>query len=160
MKTALLHYWLTNMRGGENVLAEFCKLYPQADIFTHAYNPDMINEVITAHRVNTSFIGKLPRAKVDCQKYLPLMPTAIKQLDLNGYELILSSESGPIKGINKPTEATHICYCHTPMRYIWDMMLRYFGGWRRLALPKKTGRSARLMSGLRWCGPVWRALAR
>lgn len=126
MKTALLHYWLTNMRGGENVLAEFCKLYPQADIFTHAYNPDVIDKVITAHRVNTSFIGKLPRAKVDCQKYLPLMPTAVKKFNLDGYDLILSSESGPIKGIRKPDGATHICYCHTPMRYIWDMYEDYY----------------------------------
>lgn len=126
MKTALLHYWLTNMRGGENVLAELCKLYPQADIFTHAYNPEAMIDTINAHRVNISFIGKLPRAKVDCQKYLPLMPTATERLKLDGYDLILSSESGPIKGICKPKGSTHICYCHTPMRYIWDMYEDYY----------------------------------
>jgi glycosyltransferase involved in cell wall biosynthesis len=125
-KVALLHYWLTNMRGGENVLTEFCRMFPSADIFTHAYNPAVIDNVITSHQVHTSFIGKLPRAKVDCQKYLPLMPAATRKLDIDAYDLIISSESGPIKGIRKPQNATHVCYCHTPMRYLWDMYDDYY----------------------------------
>jgi glycosyltransferase involved in cell wall biosynthesis len=126
MKTALLHYWLTNMRGGENVLEQFCHTWPEADIFTHAYNPALMPETINNHQVFTSFINKLPGAQKNCQKYLPLMPVALKNFDLSGYELIISSESGPIKGIQKPPGATHICYCHSPMRYLWDMYEDYY----------------------------------
>ena len=104
-KTALLHYWLVNRRGGENVLAEFCRLWPEADIFTHAWNPEAIGEPFSSHRIVESFIGRLPGARRNCQKYLPLMPAAIRRLDLSGYKLIVSSESGPIKGVRKPKEA-------------------------------------------------------
>lgn len=126
MKTALLHYWLTNMRGGENVLAEFCRLYPDADIYTHAYNKDRIEPPITEHTVRETMIASLPGARNNCQKYLPLMPMALARLDLSGCDLILSSESGPAKGIRKPAGAVHICYCHTPMRYLWDMFDDYY----------------------------------
>jgi glycosyltransferase involved in cell wall biosynthesis len=126
MKTALLHYWLTNMRGGENVLEEFCRIWPDADIFTHAYAPDNISDIINAHRVNCTFINRLPGAGTDCQKYLPLMPPALKRLDFSAYDLIISSESGPVKGIRKPKGSKHICYCHSPMRYLWDMYDDYY----------------------------------
>ncbi len=126
MKTALLHYWMTNMRGGENVLAEIAGLFPESDIFTHAYDGAKMDAVFGQHRIQETFIGKLPFAKKHCQKYLPLMPAALNRLDLNGYDLIISSESGPVKGIRKPAGAVHICYCHTPMRYLWDMYEDYY----------------------------------
>ncbi|MCJ8329128.1 MAG: glycosyltransferase [Lentisphaeria bacterium] len=126
MKVALLHYWLTNMRGGENVVEQFCKIWPDLDIFTHAYNPEAMSEQINSHSITTNFINKLPGAKRNCQKYLPLMPRAIKSFNLSGYDCIISSESGPIKGIRKPPKAIHICYCHTPMRYLWDMYDDYY----------------------------------
>jgi len=125
-KIALIHYWLTNMRGGENVLAEFCKLFPDADIFTHAWNPEKVKEPFNSHKITESFIAHLPLARKKCQIYLPLMPSALSRLDLSGYDLILSSESGPCKGIRKPAGARHVCYCHTPMRYIWDMYEDYY----------------------------------
>lgn len=123
---ALLHYWLTNMRGGENVLAEFCRLYPDADIFTHAWNPQTVKEPFCKHRIHESFISRLPGARSGCQKYLPLMPTALRQLDLSEYDVLISSESGPAKGVRKAPGALHICYCHTPMRYLWDMYQEYY----------------------------------
>lgn len=126
MKTALLHYWMTNYRGGERVLAEFCGLFPDADIFTHTYNPDKLKEPFNSHTVRETFIGRLPFAKKHCQKYLPLMPSALKRMDLHDYDFILSSESGPVKGVKKPSGALHICYCHSPMRYIWDMYEEYY----------------------------------
>ena len=137
MKTALVHYWMTAMRGGENVLAELCRLYPDADIFTHAWNRDRLGEPFSSHRINETFIAHLPGARNGCQKYLPLMPAALRRLDLAPYDLIISSESGPAKGIRKPSGAVHVCYCHTPMRYLWDMSDLYyqasgFGG--RLAM--------------------------
>ncbi len=126
MKTALLHYWLTNMRGGEKVLAEFCRMFPDADIFTHAYNKNSVGEPFASHKVIETGIAHLPGARNNCQKYLPFMPSALKKLNLETYDLILSSESGPAKGIRKPAGAKHICYCHTPMRYWWDMYDDYY----------------------------------
>jgi glycosyltransferase involved in cell wall biosynthesis len=138
MRVAIIHYWLVGMRGGEKVIEGLCRLYPQADIFTHVYAPEAISETIKAHKVQTSFIAKLPRAVKNYQSYLPLMPMALEQLDLRGYDLILSSESGPSKGIIPPAGALHICYCHSPMRYIWNMFHEYRDttrGLRRLLMP-------------------------
>jgi glycosyltransferase involved in cell wall biosynthesis len=136
MKVAIIHYWLVGMRGGEKVIEALCEMYPQADIFTHVYVPEMVSDRIRQHRVIPTFINSLPRASKMYKTYLPLMPLALEQLDLRGYDLIISSESGPAKGIIAPSEALHVCYCHTPMRYIWNMYHDYRNG---------AGRVARLM---------------
>lgn len=125
MKTALLHYWLTNMRGGEKVLAALGEIFPQADIFTHAYIPEKV-PAFNGFSVRETFIARLPFGRKHPQAYLPLLPAASRSLKLDGYDLIVSSESGPIKGIRKPKGSRHICYCHTPMRYIWDMYDEYY----------------------------------
>ena len=125
MRVAIVHYWLVGMRGGEKVIEALCKMYPQADIFTHAYDPAAVSETIKKHKVSTSFISRLPNAPRYYKSYLPLMPMALEQLDLRGYDLIISSESGPSKGVIPPADATHICYCHSPMRYIWNMFHDY-----------------------------------
>ncbi|TXM99659.1 glycosyltransferase family 4 protein [Methylobacterium sp. WL64] len=138
MRVAIVHYWLVGMRGGEKVVEALCKMYPQADIFTHAYAPDSISPVIKAHRIQTSFIGRLPFSATRYKSYLPLMPMALEQLDLRGYDLVISSESGPAKGIIPPSNATHICYCHSPMRYVWNMFHDYrerTGFLNRLLMP-------------------------
>lgn len=114
------------MRGGENVLAEFCDLFPKADIYTHACRPDQLDSRISLHPIHESFIGRFPGARRNCQKYLPLMPWALKRLQLESYDLLISSESGPAKGVRKRPDAVHICYCHTPMRYLWDMHDEYY----------------------------------
>ena len=132
MKTALLHYWLTNMRGGEKVLAALGEMFPEADVFTHAHGKALRDEVKVkgeqwnGHSVRESFIARLPFGRRHPQAYLPLMPRATRALKLDGYDLIVSSESGPIKGIRKPKGARHVCYCHTPMRYLWDMHDEYY----------------------------------
>jgi glycosyltransferase involved in cell wall biosynthesis len=138
MKTAIVHYWLVGMRGGEKVVEALCRLFPEADIFTHVYDPKSISATINAHRVQTSFISRLPLAKRRYRSYLPLMPLALEQLDLRGYDLIISSESGPAKGVIPPPGALHICYCHSPMRYIWNMFHEYrsrSGTFTKLAMP-------------------------
>ncbi|HXI07844.1 MAG TPA: glycosyltransferase [Bradyrhizobium sp.] len=127
MRVAIVHYWLVGMRGGEKVIEALCELYPQADIFTHVYVPEMVSEKIRRHRIITTFINALPRAATMYKTYLPLMPLALEQLDLRGYDLIISSESGPAKGVIPPSDAVHVCYCHTPMRYIWNMYHDYRG---------------------------------
>ena len=126
MKTALLHYWLTNRRGGENVFREICAMFPGGDVFTHAYNPRAMAEWFGGRKITESFVGRLPFARTRCQIYLPLMPCASRSFDLSGYDLVVSSESGPVKGIRKPKGVPHVCYCHTPMRYLWDMYADYY----------------------------------
>ena len=125
-KTALLHYWLIGMRGGEMVFSQLCDLFPDADVFTHALLKNKISPEITSHKVRESFIARLPFGRTHCQKYLPLMPLALKGWDLSDYDLIISSESGPVKGVRKRKDAFHICYCHTPMRYLWDLYDFYY----------------------------------
>jgi glycosyltransferase involved in cell wall biosynthesis len=125
-KIAIIHYWLVNMRGGEKVLEALCDIFPTADIYTHVFNPKMISDKIKSHKIRTTFIAKLPFAKKLYPYYLPLMPCALKKLNLNNYKLVVSSESGPAKGIIPIKGAYHICYCHTPMRYIWDLYHDYY----------------------------------
>ena len=108
------------MRGGERVLERLCMLYPDADIFTHVYRPEAVSALIRARTVKTTFIQKLPAAARLYQSYLPLMPLALEQLDLRDYDLVLTSEAGPAKGVITRPDALCLCYCHSPMRYIWD----------------------------------------
>ncbi|MCJ2017264.1 glycosyltransferase [Methylobacterium sp. E-065] len=138
MKVAIVHYWLVGMRGGEKVVEALCNMYPNADIFTHVYDPAAISPTIKAHQIKTSFIGRLPFSVAKYKSYLPLMPMALEQLDLRGYDLVISSESGPAKGIIPPSASTHICYCHSPMRYVWNMFHDYrerTGFINRLVMP-------------------------
>ncbi len=100
-------------------------MYPQADLFTHVYVPEAVSPVIRRHKVISSFVSKLPRPARNYKSYLAFMPMALEQLDLRGYDLIISSEAGPSKGIIPPPDALHICYCHSPMRYIWNMFHEY-----------------------------------
>ena len=126
MKVAIVHYWLVNMRGGEKVLESLLEMFPQADIYTHVYDPESVSDIVKSHNVYTSYIQKLPFAKRMYQKYMPLMPRALMEFNLNDYDLIISSESGPAKGVVPNPDAFHICYCHSPMRYLWDMYHEYF----------------------------------
>lgn len=124
-RVAIIHYWLVTMRGGERVLEQLLKLFPNADIYTHVYDPDAVSDVIRAANVRTTFIQQLPRAIHRYKAYMPLMPFALEELDLRGYDLVISSESGPAKGVLAPPTATHLCYCHSPMRYLWDHYHQY-----------------------------------
>jgi len=127
MKIAIVHYWLVSMRGGEKVVAELCRLYPEADLFTHVVVPEKLDPVILRHRIETSFISRLPFARKRYKAYLPLMPMALEQFDLSGYDLIISSEAGPAKGVVPDPDAVHVCYVHSPMRYLWNMYHSYRG---------------------------------
>ena len=126
MRVAIIHYWLVNMRGGEKMIESLLELYPDADIFTHVYNRKAISELINSHKIYTSSINRLPFAIKLYQLYMPLMPRALLEFDLQGYDIVISSESGPAKGVVPNPNAYHICYCHSPMRYLWDMYHEYF----------------------------------
>jgi glycosyltransferase involved in cell wall biosynthesis len=128
MKVAIVHYWLVGMRGGERVLEALCDIYPQAVIITHVAARDRLSEKILLHEIRETFIARLPMAKKHYQKYLPLMPLALEMVDMSEFDLVISSESGPAKGIIPRPDAVHICYCHSPMRYIWDHFHIYRAG--------------------------------
>jgi len=125
MKVAIVHHWLIKMGGGEKVVEYLCDLYPKSDIYTHVYDKSKISNKINKHNIKTTFINKLPCSKRYYKHYLPLMPLALKLLNLKEYDLIISSESGPSKGFTKRNNAFHICYCHSPMRYLWDLSNEY-----------------------------------
>jgi glycosyltransferase involved in cell wall biosynthesis len=125
LKVAIVHYWLVSMRGGEKVLEALCELFPTAEIFTHVYDPHAVSSVIRRQEIKTTLISRLPFATRLYKNYLPLMPMALEQLDLREYDLVISSESGPAKGVLTRPDALHVCYCHSPMRYIWNMYIEY-----------------------------------
>ena len=125
MKVALIHDWLTGMRGGEKCLEVLCDLYPNADIFTLLHNKGTVSNLIEEKNIKTSFVQKLPFLK-KYRHFLPLFPTAIESFNLNGYDLVISVNHCVAKGVITNPETMHICYCLTPMRYVWDMYYSYF----------------------------------
>jgi glycosyltransferase involved in cell wall biosynthesis len=126
MRAAIVHYWLLNRRGGEKVLDALCRLLPGADIYTLFCDPATLSPVARAHRITASFLNPLRR---HYPSLLPLMPMALESFDLRDYDLIVSSESGPAKGVITSSRTRHICYCHTPMRYLWDLYPAYRNEW-------------------------------
>jgi glycosyltransferase involved in cell wall biosynthesis len=128
MRVAIVHYWWLSNRGGEAVVTALAQMYPAADLYLHVGDENLVRTTLGPAfrgRIVQSFIGRLPGARRHYQKYLPLMPLASEQLDLSAYDLVLSSESGPAKGVVTRPDAVHICYCHSPMRYVWDMYPDY-----------------------------------
>ncbi len=128
MRVALVHDWLTGMRGGEKCLEVFCELFPSATLFTLVHNRGALSPTIEAMEIRTSFIERLPGARRIHQRYLPLFPAAVERWDFSGYDFILSSSHCVAKGARPPRGALHVCYCHTPMRYVWEFFDDYFRG--------------------------------
>ena len=127
VKVALVHDWLTGMRGGERCLEVFAELFPTADLYTLLHVPGSVSPAIENRRIVTSFIQRLPQAERRYRHYLPLFPAAVRAFDLRGYDLVLSSSHAVAKGVRVPAGALHVCYCFTPMRYVWDLYEDYFG---------------------------------
>ena len=127
MKVAIVHDWLTGMRGGERVLEIFCQLYPDAVIHTLFYNPKKMSKVINRMDIRTSFLQNFPFSLKWYRKYLALFPLAVEQFDLREYDLVISSSHCVAKGVLTNPDTLHICYCYTPFRYGWDMYQEYFG---------------------------------
>jgi glycosyltransferase involved in cell wall biosynthesis len=135
MRVALIHDWLTGMRGGEKVLEVLCELFPDADLFTLFHVPGTVSPAIERRRITTSFVQHLPFAERYYRRYLPLFPRAIEQFRLDDYDLAISSSHCVAKSVITPAHVRHVCYCHSPMRYAWDQFDAYFG-------PARVGRLA------------------
>jgi glycosyltransferase involved in cell wall biosynthesis len=129
-RVALVHDWLTGMRGGEKVLEVLAEIFPAADLFTLVHARGSVSATIEARRIRTSWLQKLPSVERRYRWALPLFPAAIERFDLSGYDLILSSSHCVAKGARPAPRALSVCYCHTPMRYVWERFDDYFGGWR------------------------------
>ena len=126
LKIAIVHDWLVTYAGAERVLAEMLALYPTADLFSVVeFMPSQDCAFFGGRTVHTTFVQQLPGARRRYRSYLPLMPWAIERLDLSGYDLVLSSSHAVAKGVVTRPDQLHICYCHSPMRYAWDMREEY-----------------------------------
>jgi len=126
MRVALVHDWLTGMRGGEKCLEVFCELFPEADLYTLIYLPEQVSTTIRGMKVHAAWLNRLPLVKGYYRYCLPLFPRVVEGFKLAGYDLVLSSSHCVAKGV-LPKDALHIAYVHSPMRYVWDMHDLYFG---------------------------------
>jgi glycosyltransferase involved in cell wall biosynthesis len=126
-RVAIVHDWLTGMRGGEKVLEAICELYPEATLHTLVRIPGSVAPQIERRHVKSSAIQWLPNAGRFYRHYLPLFPAAVELFDLDGYDLVISSSHCAVKSVIRSGRATHVCYCHSPMRYAWDQFPAYFG---------------------------------
>jgi glycosyltransferase involved in cell wall biosynthesis len=145
MRVALVHDWLTGMRGGERVLESLVVLFPAADIFTLVHVPGSVTPAIEARPIRTSFIQRLPGAPRRFRQYLPLFPLAMRRFDLRGYDLVLATSHCVAVGARPPAAATHVVYCFTPMRYAWTLE----GAYLRRVPPLARGALRVALAGLR-----------
>jgi glycosyltransferase involved in cell wall biosynthesis len=141
MRVALVHDWLTGMRGGEKVLEALLELFPDGEIFTLLHVPGSVSPAIEARRIHTSFVQRLPLAARHYRRYLPLFPSAIERFDLSGFDLVVSCSHCVAKGV-LPRGAPHLSYCNTPMRYVWDQFDAYFGPGRAGLATRAAARAA------------------
>ncbi len=126
-RVAILHDWLTGMRGGEKVLEAICELFPEAPIYTLVRVRGAVSPVIEGHRIRTSPVQLIPGAGRLYRNFLPLYPLVVELFDLDRYDLVISSSHCAVKSAVRPGSAIHVCYCHSPMRYAWDQLPAYFG---------------------------------
>lgn len=119
MRVAIVHHWFLSRAGGERVFDSLASMFPTADVFT-LFADKKYRWSVPNQKITTSFLDKIPGAKSVHRHLLPFYPLAVEMLDLHGYDLVISSDSGPVKGVLTDPGSTHICYCHSPMRYLWD----------------------------------------
>lgn len=126
MKVAIIQEWLVTVGGSDKVVKAIADVFPSADIYTLVAKKEVCEELgIDWNKVHTSFIQKLPLGTKKHRAYLPLFPFAIEQFDLRGYDVIISSSHAVAKGVLTKADQLHICYCHSPIRYVWDMYNEY-----------------------------------
>jgi glycosyltransferase involved in cell wall biosynthesis len=121
LRVAIIHYWFVFNGGGERVVEALAEMFPQADLFCLVADPTTMTPRLRSHKLTTSFLQHIPGSRRWYRHLLPLYPLALEQLDVSNYDLILSLESGPTKGVISHSDCCHICYCLSPMRYLWDL---------------------------------------
>ncbi len=126
MNVALVHDWLTGMRGGEKVLERIARMHPGAPIYTLIWNRGAVSAELESHPIHTSFLQRLPDAARRYRWFLPLFPAAIERFDLSSYDVVISTSHAVAKGVRTPPSTFHLSYVHTPMRYIWELERQYF----------------------------------
>ena len=124
---AVVHDWLTGMRGGESALEHILTLVPNSQLFTLMHTSGSVSAQIESHRPRHTFIQHLPFSRSHYRNYLPVFPAAIEQLDLDNYDIVISTSHCAAKAAIPTGRARHLCYCFTPMRYAWDQFDAYFG---------------------------------
>src|SRR6266850_3370273 len=134
LRVALVHDWLTGMRGGEKCLEVLCELFPHADLYTLVHRRGSVSKTIESRTVRESWIARLPGGRRHYRWYVPLYPLAIESFDLSGYDLVISTSHCAAKGALTRADALHVCYCFTPVRYFWDLYPEYFGPGRGSAV--------------------------
>jgi len=120
VRVAIVHHWFVTWGGGERVAECIASLFPEAEIFTLVAGPVGTPDSLVGRRIHTSFLQKVPLGKSHHRHMMPLYPMAVEGLDLRGFDLVISSDSGPVKGVRVDPGAVHLCYCHSPMRYLYD----------------------------------------
>jgi glycosyltransferase involved in cell wall biosynthesis len=125
MRVAIVHHWFISLAGGERVVDTIASIFPAADLFTLFLDKQKLPPALHKHKITTSFLDKTPAARRGHRYFLPFYPLAVEMLNLSGYDLVISSDSGPMKGVLTDPDSTHICYCHSPMRYLWDGHSQY-----------------------------------
>ncbi len=120
MRVAIVHHWFVTRGGGERVAECIAALFPEAEVFTLVAGPAGIPAGLMGRRMHTSFLQKVPGGASHHRHMMPLYPAAVEGLDLRGFDLVISSDSGPVKGVRVDAGAVHLCYCHSPMRYLYD----------------------------------------
>ena len=135
LRVALVHEWLTTLGGSDRVLLALHELFPRAPVYTSLYAPHRLPEPFRAMNVHTTWLQSLPGAVDRHRLLVPLMPLAFRSLDLRGFQVVLTSSHACAKGVRVDPDAVHICYCHTPMRYAWDLDSEYVRGMPPLVRP-------------------------
>jgi glycosyltransferase involved in cell wall biosynthesis len=128
LRVAIVHYWFVARAGGERVVEALAEMFPQADLFSLVAERSTLAPILQEKKMQTSFLQRVPGARRFHRYFLFLQPFALEQFDLSPYDLVISSESGPAKGVITSSKTCHICYCHSPMRYLWDMSAEYRRG--------------------------------
>jgi glycosyltransferase involved in cell wall biosynthesis len=152
VRIALVHDWLTGMRGGEKCLEVLCRRFPEAELFTLVHAPGTTSPAIERMHVKTSFLQRLPGATRHYRYLLPLMPRAVERFEMpRDVDLIVSFSHAVAKGIEPPSGVPHVCYCFTPMRYAWHRRADYFRvGQGGLPSPMAAARNAVLNKIRQW----------
>ena len=139
MKVAIVHHYLVALRGGERVFELLSEIFPEADLYTLIMDPNATknSKILSERKINTSFLQRLPLARKKRELYFPLYPLAVESWDLTDYDLVITSDSACVKGVITGPKTLHICYCHSPMRFVWDMYFLHLKSaprWSRLGV--------------------------